>query len=136
MPTRLLADLLCACCATDKMHSIIISIYLPIMHLRVLLYSCPWWSEPPCRSSYLKKYHSRQRDKSIICYFCNETINNGITTTKIFCKSCRNTEFSEAAKVLNVTQSTLSQQVKQLETEIGTQLLLRSSHFCCSYRSR
>ncbi len=36
--------------------------------------------------------------------------------------------FVKVAKVLNVTQSTLSQQVKQLETEIGTQLLLRSSH--------
>lgn len=36
--------------------------------------------------------------------------------------------FSEAAKKLYITQSTLSQQVKQLETELGVQLLLRTSH--------
>ena len=47
---------------------------------------------------------------------------------KYFVKVAETLNFSEAAKVLNVTQSTLSQQVKQLETEIGTQLLLRSSH--------
>ena len=47
---------------------------------------------------------------------------------KNFLKVAETLNFSEAAKVLNVTQSTLSQQVKQLETEIGTQLLLRSSH--------
>ncbi len=46
---------------------------------------------------------------------------------KYFVKVAETLNFSEAAKVLNVTQSTLSQQVKQLETEIGTQLLLRSS---------
>lgn len=36
--------------------------------------------------------------------------------------------FSEAAKALYVTQSTLSQQVKQLEQEIGMPLFSRSSH--------
>lgn len=36
--------------------------------------------------------------------------------------------FSEAAKTLCVTQSTLSQQIKQLEGELGTRLLVRTSH--------
>lgn len=36
--------------------------------------------------------------------------------------------FSEAAKALNVTQSTLSQQVKQLEQELGAPLFERTSH--------
>lgn len=36
--------------------------------------------------------------------------------------------FSEAAKSLCVTQSALSQQIKQLEGELGTPLLVRTSH--------
>lgn len=36
--------------------------------------------------------------------------------------------FSEAARQLNITQSTLSQQIKQLETELGTPLFQRNSH--------
>lgn len=36
--------------------------------------------------------------------------------------------FSEAARRMCVTQSTLSQQVKQLETELDTPLLIRTSH--------
>lgn len=47
---------------------------------------------------------------------------------KYFVKVAETLSFSEAAKILCVTQSTLSQQVKQLENELGTQLLLRSSH--------
>lgn len=47
---------------------------------------------------------------------------------KYFVKVAETLNFSEAAKALFVTQSTLSQQVKQLEGELGTQLLVRSSH--------
>lgn len=47
---------------------------------------------------------------------------------KYFVKVAETLNFSEAAKMLNVTQSTLSQQVKQFESELGTQLLMRSSH--------
>lgn len=47
---------------------------------------------------------------------------------KYFIKVAETLNFSEAAKALCVTQSTLSQQVKQLEVELGTQLLVRSSH--------
>ncbi|MDO4931367.1 MAG: LysR substrate-binding domain-containing protein [Prevotellaceae bacterium] len=47
---------------------------------------------------------------------------------KYFVKVADTLNFSEAAKALCVTQSTLSQQVKQLEGELGTQLLIRSSH--------
>ena len=47
---------------------------------------------------------------------------------KYFVKVAETLNFSEAAKVLCVTQSTLSQQIKQLEQEVNTQLLIRNSH--------
>lgn len=47
---------------------------------------------------------------------------------KYFIKVAETLNFSEAARVLFVTQSTLSQQVKQLENELGTELFIRSSH--------
>lgn len=47
---------------------------------------------------------------------------------KYFVNVADNLSFSEAAKNLCVTQSTLSQQIKQLERELGTQLFIRSSH--------
>ena len=47
---------------------------------------------------------------------------------KYFVKAAETLNFSEAAKALYVTQSTLSQQVRQLEDEIGIQLFERSSH--------
>lgn len=47
---------------------------------------------------------------------------------KYFVKIAETLNFSEAAKALCVTQSTLSQQIKQLEEEIGEQLLIRTSH--------
>lgn len=47
---------------------------------------------------------------------------------KYFVKVAETLNFSEAAKNLCVTQSTLSQQIKQFENELGTPLLIRSSH--------
>lgn len=47
---------------------------------------------------------------------------------KYFVKVAETLSFSEAAKILCITQSTLSQQIKQLETELGTMLLTRTSH--------
>ncbi len=47
---------------------------------------------------------------------------------KYFAKVAETLNFSEAAKCLYITQSTLSQQVKQLESELGTPLFVRSSH--------
>ena len=47
---------------------------------------------------------------------------------KYFIKVAETLNFSEAAKLSCVTQSTLSQQIKQLENELGSQLLVRSSH--------
>lgn len=47
---------------------------------------------------------------------------------RYFTKVAELLNFSEAAKSLCITQSTLSQQIKQLEQEFDTQLLLRTSH--------
>lgn len=47
---------------------------------------------------------------------------------KYFVKVAEFKSFSEAARWLNVTQSTLSQQIRQLEGELGVELLLRDSH--------
>lgn len=46
---------------------------------------------------------------------------------KYFVMSAEYLNFSEAAKHLFITQSTLSQQIKQLEYELGFQLFLRNS---------
>lgn len=47
---------------------------------------------------------------------------------KYFAKVAETLNFSEAAKSLCITQSTLSQQIKQLEMELDTPLFNRSSH--------
>lgn len=47
---------------------------------------------------------------------------------KYFTKVAELKNFSEASRVLNVTQSTLSQQIRQLEGELGVELLVRDSH--------
>lgn len=47
---------------------------------------------------------------------------------KYFEKVAETLNFSEAAKCLCITQSTLSQQIKQLELELNVPLLERSSH--------
>lgn len=47
---------------------------------------------------------------------------------KYFAKVAETLNFSEAARALCITQSTLSQQIKQLEQELDTTLLTRSSH--------
>lgn len=46
---------------------------------------------------------------------------------RYFAKVAETLNFSEAAKALYITQSTLSQQVKQLEEEMGVPLLTRTS---------
>lgn len=47
---------------------------------------------------------------------------------KYFVKTAELLNFSEAARSLYITQSTLSQQIKQLEAELGTQLFERNTH--------
>lgn len=47
---------------------------------------------------------------------------------RYFIKVAECQSFSEASRQLHVTQSTLSQQTKQLEDEIGAQLFVRDSH--------
>ncbi len=47
---------------------------------------------------------------------------------RAFIKTAETLSFSEAAKELCVTQSTLSQQIKQLEQEFDTSLFVRNSH--------
>lgn len=51
---------------------------------------------------------------------------------RYFVKVSETLNFSEAAKALSVTQSTLSQQIKQLEDELGEPLLTRTSHSVAS----
>ena len=47
---------------------------------------------------------------------------------KYFVKVAQTLNFSEAARALCVTQSTLSQQIKSLEQELDIELFQRSSH--------
>lgn len=44
---------------------------------------------------------------------------------KYFCKTAEKLNFTESAKALFITQSTLSQQIKQLEIELGVELFER-----------
>lgn len=47
---------------------------------------------------------------------------------KYYAKAAETLNFSDAAKSLNIAQSSLSQQIKQLEEELGTQLFIHNNH--------
>ena len=54
-----------------------------------------------------------------------------ISQLNYFVKVADKLNFSEAAKSLYVTQSALSQQIRQLEQELNTQLFQRTNHAGC-----
>lgn len=47
---------------------------------------------------------------------------------RYFAKAAETLNFSDAARALNIAQSSLSQQIRQLEDEMNVQLFLRNSH--------
>lgn len=47
---------------------------------------------------------------------------------RYFAKAAETLSFSHAANCMHIAQSSLSQQIKQLEDELGTQLFIRDSH--------
>ncbi len=47
---------------------------------------------------------------------------------RYFIKVAELKSFSEASREINITQSTISQQIRQLEGELGVELLVRDSH--------
>ncbi len=55
-------------------------------------------------------------------------MNMELRQLKYFAKAAEFLNFSDAAKSLNVTQSTLSQQIRQLEDNLNVQLFQRDSH--------
>lgn len=51
-----------------------------------------------------------------------------VRALRYFVETVRHASFTQAAKVLFVTQSTVSKMIRQLEEEVGTPLLIRDGH--------